>query len=415
MIPKSIAEKAARFSEVHSIPPVLAAILAEIDNDEQSIGSLARIISSDIAMSAKLLRTANSAFYRRTEEISTIPDAIRQLGTRAVKALALSVSIFDIANDMKLSRHIDLRDFWRHNLEVAIIGAELTCGDPRINAEEVFACGLLHDLGILFLLETFPDEYAAVLQNNRAGNLLEMERKIFETDHCQVGSLLSKNWRLPGIFAESIGRHHDDNPGETGSNSPETWQFVSLAHRFASNWIDSDDFESAAGARIKNKFIEQLKIPYPEAGFIADSKNRALTMAGYLDIDIGDPWLLLGKINRELSRIYQAYEKLIIENEQLKVRLESLESGRSSSKDESAFMIIRDLLLNLQKTIQENISVVQNHTEDTMLSGQFAMILGRLESITSSIAEICVSEDSTAENPQPSMQRPAENIAIGKG
>ncbi len=404
MIPDSIAKKAERFTDIHSLPQVLTAILREIDDDERSLDSLARVISRDIALTAKMLRMANSAFYRRQNEVRTIAECMNIMGTRAVKALALSVTIFDITSGAKSPGLIDLREFWRHNLEVAVIGADLASLFSAGRSEEVFACGLLHDLGILFFLEMFPENYERVLREIGPGNFLEKEEEILGADHCRVGAFIARNWGLPDIFAESIEYHHDHSVDPNGIERPEVRHLVNAAHRLAGNWIDSRGLQSASEVKNKNDFLASLGIRELDADFVGESKNRALAMAGFLDIDIGDPLALLGKINRELSKIYADYEKLIVENDRLKARLETLSPSTMISGHDSAFLVIKELLDNLKVTIRENIASLDSMVEDSILHRQLALILGRLESITSGIAEICERERAasvipTTENP----------------
>jgi len=399
MIPESISRKAAEFTNIHSLPQVLTAILKEID-DERSIDSLARLISRDIALTAKMLRMANSAFYRRRNEVGTIAECISVMGTRAVKALALSVTIFDITKGSELSGLIDLRDFWRHNLEVAVIGGDLASKFAADRSEEVFACGLLHDLGILFFLEMFPEDYVRVLRDSAPGNLLPKEEEIFGANHCQVGAFIARNWQLPETFAESMEYHHSCDIGRDSPARLEIWNFVNAAHRLAGNWIDCPDPQSAADVLIKESVLISLGMTSPDSGFVGESKNRALAMAGFLDIDIGDPWTLLNKINRELSEIYTAYEKLIIENDNLKTRLETLSPSTLIAGHCSAFQVIKDLLDNLKGTIRDSIASLDKFVDDSILHRQFALILGRLESITSGIAEICVREQAVSKIPQ---------------
>ena len=311
------------FVKIRTIPPVLNALLMELDRSESSTGSIAKIISQDISLTARLLRVANSAFYKRQSEIKTVQQATGLLGTQAVKALALSVSLFDITGGLELTGLVNLRDFWRHNLEAAILSSRLARVVDGLNSEEAFACGLLHDLGIVFFIQMMPEEFSQVLrQVNENDHIEQIEKEIIGISHSEAGALVAEAWNLPGIFRESIAKHHQDQFDLESGQSRAVWQLVNLAHRYARSGPDINPKISIEQLEQRQAVTQALGLPADYvAGVLARLPDEVVAMASYLDIDIGDPWTLLTKANAELGELYDLYEKAIIDNNRMQIEM----------------------------------------------------------------------------------------------
>ncbi len=311
------------FTKIHTIPPVLAALLAELENDTSATASVARIINNDVSLTARLLRAANSAFYKRQFEISTVEKAVSVLGTKAVRALALSVSLFDITNSAHLPELIDFKEFWQHNLEVAIISQKLAGEVKCCQPEEAFVCGLLHDLGLLFFIQECHDEYSGVLKKMNTGQELEAaEKEALGTSHSEVGTIIASIWRLPGVICESIANHHHADLKAFAVSDIEIWHLVNLAHRLCHQGLDVSSDQSPDEIKTRNQLAETIGIDSQTLiRLVSEVPEMIIQTASFLDIDIGDPMTLLQKANTELGNLYELYEKAKIENDDLQAKL----------------------------------------------------------------------------------------------
>ncbi|MDD2273555.1 MAG: HDOD domain-containing protein [Desulfuromonadaceae bacterium] len=186
-----------------TLPSVIYKLNSLSENDKSSIQEMARIVSSDQVISARVLRLANSpsyGFYR----VSTISNAMILLGVNVVKSLALSSSIFAIMEK-------DIVGLWEHSLAVGaaanIIARKL--GLPE--CEEIATAGLLHDIGKVIISIKCNNAEKDILQlvRDRQIYTMEAEREIIDTDHAEVGGWLSKCWFLPDKLSEPIAFHHD--------------------------------------------------------------------------------------------------------------------------------------------------------------------------------------------------------------
>lgn len=186
-----------------TLPGVIVKLNAMAGNDKATIQEMARLVSSDQVLSARVLRLVNSpsyGFYR----VSTISNAMILLGVDVVKSLAISSSIFEIMEKSVVG-------LWEHSLGAGVtanvIARKLQLPEP----EEVSTAALLHDIGKVILKIKFSEEYDGIYARSGQGKqaLLDLEQEVLMTDHAEVGGWLTRSWFLPDKLVEPICCHHD--------------------------------------------------------------------------------------------------------------------------------------------------------------------------------------------------------------
>ncbi len=198
---------------VISLPPapmVLAKLLQIIDKPDVSLFEIERLISTDQALTAKLLKLTNSAYYGFTNKITTVQHAITLLGMDAVTNLALSLSVSTQFNNQDYYDAFDRTAFWGHSLKVALI-AQMLCKDIYPKAvNEIFTIGILHDVGKLLIHEYFHDRYLEIeeLQLTKKYPSLVAEKLRITIDHTQIGWWLCDSWNFPASIIMGIAFHH---------------------------------------------------------------------------------------------------------------------------------------------------------------------------------------------------------------
>jgi HD-like signal output (HDOD) protein len=186
-----------------TLPGIVTKLNSLADNNKSSIPEMARLVSSDQVLSARILRLANSpsyGFYR----VSTISNAMILLGVDVVKSLVLSSSIFAIMEQSAVG-------LWEHSLGAGVAANVIA---KRLNlpeCEEISTAALLHDIGKVIVRVKLKDEYDALLVkvSEKGLPLHQMEREALATDHAEVGGWLAKSWFLPEKLAMPISFHHD--------------------------------------------------------------------------------------------------------------------------------------------------------------------------------------------------------------
>lgn len=193
--------------DLPTLPVIAQKILCLADDDETGAERLSKIISSDPALAAKVLRLANSAYYGHRAKISTIQHAIVVIGLNMLRQLSVGVIVF---NSVKPDRHSH-KEFWKHSIKTGT-AASMIAQRARVESPEVcFVGGLLHDIGRLILETHLPDEYRQVhrLVESERLPLFLAERRTLETDHAEVGAWVAQRWQLPQQLVAAIAHHHD--------------------------------------------------------------------------------------------------------------------------------------------------------------------------------------------------------------
>ncbi|MCL2790426.1 MAG: GGDEF domain-containing protein [Desulfobulbus sp.] len=197
--------------------PIIATKLLELTaHAEVALTDIANLISQDSALSTKILRVANSAFYSFPQQISSINQAVAILGLNAVRSLVLSFSLFSIKEPQKHSQ-FDFEQFWERSLVEAVAARLIFEQVTNTDSEEVFICGLLQNIGQMVLAITLPSQYDQVLKRvadsvsrtAASTGSVEMEREILGISHAEVGYAVAKEWKLPETLLLAIKYHHD--------------------------------------------------------------------------------------------------------------------------------------------------------------------------------------------------------------
>ena len=187
-------------------------LLQVVSDSHSDATDLADVISKDQALSAKVLKLVNSAFYGFSNKVTTINRGVVVLGYNAVKSLTLGISVFDTASSMKgEEKGFDVTAFWEHSIAVGA-GARLLSRLIKYKVpEEAFIAGLLHDIGKNVLnLYIAEDFLKAVRMSAEEGiPLLKAEMKIIGVDHEMAGEYLAERWKLPYPLRMAISKHHN--------------------------------------------------------------------------------------------------------------------------------------------------------------------------------------------------------------
>ena len=193
--------------DIPALPIVASRILHIIADDNSSLEELKKVISMDQSFSSRLLKVANSPYYRASNTISDITDAITRIGFTTVQALVFAISLKD------LRRPLNKTDFllWDHSLAVSVASGLIARDMGLLPSDETFIYGLLHDIGKVVINLSLKNEFADVVSTVRERNIsfAEAENKVLGFDHCDMGKYVADQWRLPAKLAFVIANHHE--------------------------------------------------------------------------------------------------------------------------------------------------------------------------------------------------------------
>lgn len=192
-----------------SLPVAVSELLVSFGDAEVDLEKIAELIARDQALTARVLRIANSSFYGLQCKLGSIQDALVVVGFRAVRSMVVAAGINGTFK-ATTCRGYDPAASLRHSVAVGIAARALASILPGHNPDIAFTAGILHDIGKLVLASGFPVEYAEVLNYRRKHDifLVDAERDILGLDHGEVGGLLAETWRFPPALREGIAEHH---------------------------------------------------------------------------------------------------------------------------------------------------------------------------------------------------------------
>lgn len=194
--------------EVPAMPNVIKHALDIMKDPDSGTKELAKIVSYDQSLSTKVLTLVNSAYYGFPQQVTSIARAIALIGMSQTKNIIITVAMKPM-----LTSQCD-KELWKHSIKAAVGCEHLAKYFKVMDSDEAFVIGFLHDLGKIVLGLKDPNMYQRAKElaiSNPNSSIIEIERTLFGSDHCQMGSLLAKQWQLPLMVNNAIKYHHTPN------------------------------------------------------------------------------------------------------------------------------------------------------------------------------------------------------------
>ncbi len=199
-----------RIKALPTLSVVVARVIQVVSNPLTSASDLSSIIMVDQALTAKVLRLANSAFYGFPFRIKNITQAVSILGFDTIRNLALTVSVHKIFTGDDRNAFFSHQEFWKHSVGVALCCSLLAKKIKYKSHESAFTAGLLHDIGKTFFEQYMHEEFVAALKDSAEKKipLYQAEMQIIGIDHQAVGRIMAEKWNLPHELQAGINFHH---------------------------------------------------------------------------------------------------------------------------------------------------------------------------------------------------------------
>ena len=197
-----------RVRTLPSMPTTVLALGKAVGDDRCTVDRVLGILAQDPALSAALLRLANSVMYVRDDRVMDLRSAVMRLGFDSIFNLGQSAAII---RSISGGSHLDRLLLWQHSVAVGLVAKGL-CGLLRQerHQESAYLAGLLHDIGKIALDQCFPEDYGPVVAAMAAGAVcLEAERAILGVTHAEVGAMVALQWHFPEALVQAIRDHHD--------------------------------------------------------------------------------------------------------------------------------------------------------------------------------------------------------------
>jgi HD-like signal output (HDOD) protein len=228
---KSIVERAiSQVGEIATLPEVTVKIIEIVENPRSTARDLHEVIKKDPALSAKVLKVVNSAFYGLPGQIASVDRAVVLLGLAAVKNIAIATSVARMFKGGSIAPGFNAKDLWKHSAGVAVAAKLIgKAAGETASSEELFLAGLIHDLGILIERQVFPAELAEIVKRSAVGDcdFLTLENELIGANHQTFGEALATKWKFPRHLRAIVGFHH--TPERISSELRRSVEIIHLA------------------------------------------------------------------------------------------------------------------------------------------------------------------------------------------
>lgn len=212
--------------DLPALPEAAVKVMRLADDPRASAADVARVLSADQAMTARILKLANSAFYGASRRVATVTEAVVLLGLRTVRNMTMALSCQDMLDKSLPGYAMGAGDLWRHSFCSAYAAQCLARRAHYRAAEEAFVGGLLHDVGKVVLNIYLQTEWRKVSQIAVRAHLpfMDAERAVLGFDHAEAGARVLEKWNLPLPLIDCVRFHHDP------LSQPEPSLLTALVH-----------------------------------------------------------------------------------------------------------------------------------------------------------------------------------------
>ncbi len=198
--------------DITTLPEVTVKVINIVEDPRSTARDLHEVIKTDPALSARLLKVVNSAFYGLPGQVATVDRAIVLLGLSTVKNIAIAASIGRLFTGERISDTFTAKDIWRHSVAVGVLTRQVYrhAFAHQPDADEAFLSGLIHDLGLLVIRQAFPQQLAQIIDRHtkEGGNFCALEEEILGANHQAFGQALATKWKFPMRLRMVLGHHH---------------------------------------------------------------------------------------------------------------------------------------------------------------------------------------------------------------
>ena len=205
----TISDLIAATGELATLPATVIQLLDILKDSTTSADKVCAVLERDPAMTANVLKLANSAYYGVRRSISNVRDALVMLGNRSVATLAFATGMAPVLRRDLESYGADRHEFWRHGVLAAVAAARAAdLGGFAQWRCQCFTGGLVHDVGMLVIDRWLVDESIRLPDTHDERTLRAAERALLGFDHADAGAALAEAWGFPAMLVDALRHHH---------------------------------------------------------------------------------------------------------------------------------------------------------------------------------------------------------------
>jgi len=200
-----------KFTDLKTLPHVALRLTKLVNDDMSTMHDFEEVIKLDPVLVTRLLRLVNSPYFGLINKVEAISKAVVYVGMKNIRNLIAVEALRNLFRGEEYENGFSRRNLWIHSATVAIVAEMIAKRIFGQEGEDVFLAGIIHDVGLIVedqlvgdLLQEACDKY-----DPSQNTFTSCEQEKIGTDHCQVGNLLAREWRLPDEILKAIRLHHD--------------------------------------------------------------------------------------------------------------------------------------------------------------------------------------------------------------
>jgi putative nucleotidyltransferase with HDIG domain len=200
-----------KFIIAKTLPHVAIRLTKLISDENSTMQDFEKMMKMDPTLVLRLLRVVNSPYYGLRQKVNSISRAVVVIGMNNLRNMIVTEALKDIFKENQEQAAFSRNRLWLHCAAVSICSQMISERIFGQNGENAFLCGILHDIGMIVEDQTAHNlfNHACKAYSQDSGSIIDHEKEIIGTDHCEVGYLLAKDWKLPFEVQEGIKQHHD--------------------------------------------------------------------------------------------------------------------------------------------------------------------------------------------------------------
>lgn len=276
---ENIFEKIKSSTPLPQLPQVMLQLIRACGSEKTDVDEVTQIIYRDAGLTAKLLAIIASPHVNLAKQVTTIKSAVVYLGLDTVRNIAISSSAMQFFKFSKVTDNFNINRFWYHSYKCAVLAQRIAVEQNRINPDQYFLSGLLHDIGTLVLMASFPEEYKEIKARiNQGQNEFEAQADILKVDGPKVSAWLFNQWHLNPMTSDAV----------QFLSKPTARIAEELAHvkiLFMANLMAEPE-----ATNVTEDALSLTNIPAPVLNEIAiQAENEVRKMAQSLNLALGAP------------------------------------------------------------------------------------------------------------------------------
>jgi len=218
--------------DLPSFPEIALRVRRVLSDPQSSVEQVVRVVGSEPALAARLLRIANSASLNRSgRPVTDLRAAINRIGHNMVRSASMSFSMAQIRKSNKLAglEH-HLTDLWQRSASAAAFAFVLARNCTTVNPDEAMLTGMMHGIGTLYVLTRAIDHPELFISDTTL-------EEIIGDWHASIGKAILENWGFPEAMAQAVGEQ--DDFGRVAEGPPDLSDVVAIAILMASHASDA--------------------------------------------------------------------------------------------------------------------------------------------------------------------------------